>query len=59
MCVVKYDVCQKNQVPYTFEMPQDVHGLAVLLTGHSVTNQRLILERLIACYSVALDPSNR
>ena len=48
-----------EELPYTFVLPDDVDGLSKLLTGHSASNQQVILERLMACYSTALDGSNK
>ena len=48
-----------EEIPYTFAMPEDVTGLNALLSGHSLENQKLILERLVACHAVAVASSNR
>ena len=48
-----------EEVPYTFTMPKDTSALGEMLTGHSVANQKLILERLVTCHSLALDAQNK
>ena len=48
-----------EEVPFTFDMPDDQGGLEHLLGRHEVKTQRLVLQRLVACHAVALSPHNR